>query len=267
MDWTFGSASLLAAESAFNVAQQDSVYFGVGSFGSDDQMAGLGVCLRMSVEGVDRDLIVQSINTGGDVQGNQFDLQIGAGGFGANNRCAGGSQGDMMFAGGTDAWGEMYGGPQSRSDCANLPKYPIDSDAMAAAGDDLISLCEYSFDMNVRLDIDGETSNPTIRDLARVKCPAGLIEMTQLRRNDDPSTFAGQPSLAGFPNNSTDCQQDSWDLSYCLTRMMDCAKPSAGWTDNIDESLVVDAQKVVQTCASDGYSRIDVQCGCFDCNC
>ena len=31
--------------------------------------------------------------------------------------------------------------------------------------------------------------NPTIVDMARVECPAELVEMTQLKRSDDPDTF------------------------------------------------------------------------------
>ena len=31
--------------------------------------------------------------------------------------------------------------------------------------------------------------NPTIVDMARVECPAELVEMTQIKRTDDPNTF------------------------------------------------------------------------------
>jgi len=49
--------------------------------------------------------------------------------------------------------------------------------------DNLIELCEYSFDQKIR-GANGE--NPTIKDLSRVECPAELVEFTQLKRNDDP---------------------------------------------------------------------------------
>jgi len=262
MDWTFGSTALQRAETDFNSKNGDSVYFGVGSFGSSDQMAGLGACYRLKINGVDRPLIVQSINTGSDVQGNQFDLQVGDGGFGANNKCAGTST--SMFPGSTASWGDMYGGVKSRDQCAGLPPYPTDSAAMKNAGDNLITLCQYSFDKKVRL-VTGP-SNPTITDMSRVKCPEGLINMTQIQRSDDPAAYTG-PSLPGFPNTNHNCQQESWDLSYCLTRMMDCCKPSGSWITNVVANLVVSTRKVVQMCTSDGYTRIDVQCGCYDCNC
>ena len=31
--------------------------------------------------------------------------------------------------------------------------------------------------------------NPTIVDMARVKCPAELVELTQIERADDPETY------------------------------------------------------------------------------
>lgn len=259
---------MMKAEEMFAV-ENGPIYLGVGSFGSDDQMGGLGGCYRLKVDGLDRDLIVQAINTGPDVTGNQFDLQIGDGGFGANNKCAGGSGGgSSMFPGDVSAWGAMYGGVSDRSQCAALPKYPQNSTPMEVAGDDLVSLCEYSFDRMVRNPTVSGTvsSNPTIRDLARVKCPDALVEATQLQRNDEPDSFIGS-SLAGFPNTDVICQTDSWDLKYCLTRMMDCCKPSAAWRNNVKAELTVPGRRVVQTCTSDGYTRIDVQCGCFDCNC
>mmetsp|Transcript_17459 Transcript_17459/g.53966 ORF Transcript_17459/g.53966 Transcript_17459/m.53966 type:complete len:349 (-) Transcript_17459:117-1163(-) len=93
MDWTFGSGAQRAAEAAYNERSGKSpVYFGVGTYGtSSDPQRGLGMCVQMDVEGVDRPILAQSINTGSDVSGNQFDLQIGAGGAGIFNTCAGGS--------------------------------------------------------------------------------------------------------------------------------------------------------------------------------
>jgi hypothetical protein len=73
MDWSFASSSMKAAEEAFKARTGNDVYLGVGTYGVDnDQQRGLGNCYRMTVEGVDRDIIAQSINTGSDVAGNQF---------------------------------------------------------------------------------------------------------------------------------------------------------------------------------------------------
>ena len=48
---------------------------------------------------------------------------------------------------------------------------------------------------------------------------------------------------------------------------MDCLKPSGAFKDNIQSALVVPGRRLVQTCLADGYTRIDVQCGCGDCYC
>eukprot|EP00475_Leptophrys_vorax_P024610 TRINITY_DN33_c0_g1_i1.p1 TRINITY_DN33_c0_g1~~TRINITY_DN33_c0_g1_i1.p1 ORF type:complete len:344 (+),score=98.01 TRINITY_DN33_c0_g1_i1:106-1137(+) len=262
MDWTFGSTAMKAAEEAFNSQYNDSVYFGVGTFGSSaDPIRGLGACYRLKIDGMDRDIIAQSINTGGDVSGNQFDLQIGDGGAGAFNNCAGKSF--SMFPGSYDGtWGKQYGGVDHRADCSALPQYPQDPTAMKNAGDNLVELCQYSFDKQTR--IEGGM-NPTILDVSRVKCPEGILELTQLERSDDPNTYqataANRP--AGFGSGGT-CQGGG---SYCLTRMMDCRKPSGGFKDNLRADLVVTGRKVVQPCTQDGYTRIDVQCGCGDCWC
>ena len=57
------------------------------------------------------------------------------------------------------------------------------------------------------------------------------------------------------------------DCKFCLTRMMDCRKPSAGFIDNMHDDLLADGMKVIQPCTQDGYTRIDVKCGCMDCYC
>lgn len=69
--------------------------------------------------------------------------------------------------------------------CDDLPEYPQDPTMMQDSGDSLRDLCKYSFDHRVRLG----PQNPTIVDMARVECPAELVEMTQIRRKDDPNTF------------------------------------------------------------------------------
>ena len=85
---------------------------------------------------------------------------------------------------------------------------------MKNAGDDLVNLCEYSFDKKVR-GANGE--NPTITDLGRIQCPPGLVEFTQIQRNDDPQGFKIRSHNAGFPNSVPCGQQGN---SFCLTRMV-----------------------------------------------
>ena len=63
------------------------------------------------------------------------------------------------------------------------------------------------------------------------------------------------------------CSCGGGDCKYCLTRMMDCRKPSAGFPDNMLDELMVDGVKIVQPCTGDGYTRLDNKCGCNDCYC
>jgi len=272
MDWTFGSQAMREAEAAFKQRTAEDVYFGVGTFGtSDDAQRGLGACYRLQIGteggGVAKDLLLQSINTGSDVSGFQFDLQVGDGGAGAFDTCAGGATPghDSMYPGpySEDTWGHIYGGADTRDQCKNLPAYPSDSAAMMAAGDDLVTLCEYSFDHGVR----GATgANPSILSIGRVECPEELTEFTQMKRNDDPSGFTCGDSCHQAEH---ECLLNSGgtSLEWCLTRMMDCRKPSGGFIDNVKPDLMLDGHKIVQPCTSDGYTRIDVQCGCIDCYC
>lgn len=250
-------------QAAFQKRTGEDVFFGVGTFGTgDDAQQGLGSCFRLQVDGVAKDLLLQSINTGGDVSGNQFDLQMGDGGAGAFNACAGGSTPghDTMFPGpySSDTWGKQYGGVDTKAQCQNLPTYPEVSTPMKDAGDDLISLCEYSFDQGVR----GQTgTNPSILSIGRVECPEELVYMTQMQRNDDPAGFSCGANCVQAQ------QQCNGGGAWCLTRMMDCRKPSGGWIDNVKTELMVDGHSLVQPCTADGYTRIDVQCGCNDCDC
>ena len=50
------------------------MYFGVGSFGSSNSLA--GNCYRLSLAAVNRDMIVQVVNFGGNVPAANFDLQM-----------------------------------------------------------------------------------------------------------------------------------------------------------------------------------------------
>jgi len=292
MDWTFGSQKLKKQEEAFKERTGEDVWFGVGTFGTgDDAQMGLGNCYRLVKETVcgnrmagrdlEKNIIAQSVNTGHDVANIQFDLQMGNGGTGAFNNCAG--KGTSMFPGPFDQsiWGAQYGGcdyrdsSQGSPSCDDLPPLPQQPGPMEAAGDNLVDLCKWSFDMGVRGGGGTGGANPTIIDMARVECPAELVEMTQLKRTDDPSTFvieeANRPSEYQEANignlDPCHCSCGEQNCKYCLTRMMDCRKPSSGFIDNLHTEIMEDGLKVTQPCTQDGYTRVDVKCGCYDCYC
>ena len=275
LDWTFGSSAMRVAEASFKGRTGEDVFFGVGTYGTNaDPLHGLAACYRLRVEGMEKEIIAQSINTGHDVAGTQFDLQIGAGGAGAFNTCAGDER--SMFPGGRDVWGCQYGGVDNRSACASLPPYPRDDGPMRSAGDTLPALCEAGWDRKARLSGAGQPAgackyNPTLRDAARVACPEELVQFTWAQRADEPSTHrrTALHRVGGFPNEGHECeaQTPGAGAAYCLTRMMDCRKPSGAFKDNVQGQLMVPGRRLVQTCLADGYTRIDVQCGCHDCYC
>jgi hypothetical protein len=70
-----------------------------------------------------------------------------------------------------------------------------------------------------------------------------LVNFTQLKRNDDPKGYGWGDRQAGFPNTSVTCGDQGG--SFCLTRMMDCRKPSGAFKDNIDASKVESSMKLV----------------------
>jgi hypothetical protein len=100
--------------------------------------------------------------------------------------------------------------------------------------------------------------------------------MTQIKRSDDPAGYAMEHGIvqAAFaspapqtPPRRCEAGTPGGTTAYCLTRMMDCRKPSGGFKDNIKGNVMTPGKKLVQPCLRDGYTRIDVQCGCFDCYC
>lgn len=95
----------------------------MGSYGNDQSRA--GKCYRISVNGADRDLIVQDINQGGDVPDGNFDIQVADGGFGIYDACTASGTGLPQFWGDDSQWGQRYGGSTSRAGCDKMPQYPV----------------------------------------------------------------------------------------------------------------------------------------------
>ncbi|KXS15254.1 glycoside hydrolase family 45 protein [Gonapodya prolifera JEL478] len=60
-------------------------------------------------------MVVQKVNTGGDLGSNQFDLQIPGGGLGIFDGCS------AQFGVDANTWGQRYGGVSSADGCSVLP--------------------------------------------------------------------------------------------------------------------------------------------------
>jgi len=268
MDWTFGSSRMTAAEEAYNAESGDSVYFGVGTDGCT-QISNMGGCYRITYgspgagsAAEPKDMIVQAVNSGSDVHCPQFDLQVGVGGQGVHNNCIGGTA--AMFDGDQSDMGERYGGWKNRADCGSSPQFLKNSTYMNAQSDDLVQMCELSFDRNVRGD-DG--LNSRIIEMSQVTCPSQLTALTGMRRADQDS-FGFQHNTAGVhvSNPTSDCGFNTGgDGSNCLSRMMDCRKPSASFKDNVDLENMCYGMKILPACTNDGYTRITSDCGMNNC--
>jgi hypothetical protein len=147
LDWTVGSVGMQQREARFLARTGIDVHFGVGSLGGSQSAA--GHCYRVSSASYFKDLIVQIVNYGGDVNPGNLDLQVGDGGFGLNNGCVSPETNYPQFDGTASQWGDGYGGWSTEDGCNNLPAYPHCSPETAQ--DSLQDLCRYSFANGFRL--------------------------------------------------------------------------------------------------------------------
>jgi hypothetical protein len=236
MDWNVGSAAMVSAQ--VKASMNGTHFFGVGSFGGDG--TNMGKCYEVSLSNVQQKGLFQVINQGGDVSTNQFDLQMGDGGFGLFDGCAAPTSkgATPMFAGSKADFGTQYGGWTSKADCAKLPSKPQTLATLPSGEPSLNRLCELSFELGVRIE-GGE--NPKLLSATRVPCPASLVALTGLRRTDE--------AMAGNETAKS-------SASGMLTRMMDCCKPSAGWVKNVAHADP--SHPGVIPCTADGYTRVKV---------
>lgn len=141
-------------------------------------------------------MLVQSVNTGGDLSGNQFDLQIPGGGTGIFDGCT------TEFG---SSWGAQYGGISNRSECSALP-------ARLQAG------CDWRFDWF------GNADNPT-HTFTQISCPAELTGVTGCVRDDDasfpkyvmpsPATWTA-PSPTATAAAYAQCDSLTWDVAMLV---------------------------------------------------
>ncbi len=303
MDWTMGSIKMTAAEEAFRARTNISVYFGVGTDGCL-QTLNSGGCYRLTYSAptgyslaLKRDLILQAVNSGGDVHCPQFDVQVGVGGQGIHNNCAGNGSRPLtdnltIFDATQSEMGRQYGGWDNRADCSKSPDKPQHNPNLP---DSLVGMCEHSFDIGMRGE-GGE--NPIIEKFSQVTCPQELTQVTSFRRSDQDAwgfdhativkTVSSSAEAQTHFNNQERLYYDNSNLakgcgftlnpsgndgSYCLSRMMDCRKPSASWRGNIyspgkgsgDLSAMCPGLAILPSCRIDGETRVPSTCG--DTNC
>lgn len=108
-------------------------------------------------------MVVQVGNTGADLAGNQFDIQVPGGGFGIFDACS--NQWNLKSK---TAWGCRYGGIMcaglGKKGCDRMPKQYRRS-------------CEWHFDYL--------GDNPRVSSVYRVACPAEITKKSGCKRDDD----------------------------------------------------------------------------------
>jgi len=136
---------------------------------------------------------------------------------------------------------------------------------MKREGDDLVKLCEKSFDYKLR----GEDGlNSRIIKMSQVTCPKQLTAITGFRRSDqDKFGYKHNKKGKQVSNPTADCGFNSGgDGKNCLSRMMDCRKPSGSFKDNVkNKDKLCLGMKVLPACTHDGYTRIPSDCGMDNC--
>lgn len=235
----FSEDMMLAAK--YDKLDEDFLYVTAGSRSDDD----CGKCFHILVEDEEeshhrpiKHLIVQVINSGGDVGYRQLDLFVGAGGLGyytacntdcTSQYCGGGACQTPMYTGTFSDWtnSEFQGNGNA---CYNggvkwFP--PFDINMLETLCSNLFKNDDPTLFKNQQLYKSCVESNKYFFHqnfgkyrATRVRCPEGLYMLTGLRRSDDD--IFPSPSLENELNE--ECRG-----STCITTMCDCCKPSCSW--------------------------------------
>jgi hypothetical protein len=242
-------------------------WYAMGGSSNDDEC---GKCYQIKLHDAERvwspslskkDVIVQIFNSGFDVMEGQFDLYMGAGGFGyftsCNNDCQsqycqGGPCRKGLYDTSFENWNQAhYNDPNQcysggikwlnetdnlyiSSLCRNLIQ-SIDNYKDLA----LYESCYYS---NLFL----YHQNFVNIDYTRVKCPDGITKLSGLKRKDDDNF--PEPHLENVLNGK--CQGSREQGRYCITTMQDCCKPSCSWSN---KGFPDDKWSKMDTCDENGF--------------
>ena len=198
----------------------DWAVYGVAGIG---KASDCGKCFQLEVNDGSKKYIVQAANTGSDVSSGQFDILIGAGGFGIYDGCAsdckygqvctGGHCNGPMFSGNFKAWtpdGKCYGGGVHDADgCDALVTTPASQQNFAEKT--LIYGCKAAIDQ-------GYHANSQV-NFVQVQCPKSLVQITGIKSKDDSSLPLPGKDLTLRNSGRT-------------TTTMDCCKPTCAWRQN-----------------------------------
>ena len=200
--------------------------YGVAGIG---QVSDCGKCYQLEITGGgswpvgNNKYIVQAINTGGDVSSGQFDIFIGAGGFGIFDSCSsdcqygtvcsGGNCNAPQFGGNFYAWtpdGNCYGGGlHDPNGCEALVNWKLETFAENTLVYDCKEALYKKYHQNFNV------------NFKEVKCPESLVRVTGIKHRDEVSLSAAHEELVLDGQGRT-------------TTMMDCCKPTCAWRQNVE---------------------------------
>ena len=205
----------------------DWAVYGVAGIG---QVADCGKCFQLEITGssgaypTKKKYIVQAVNTGSDVSSGQFDILVGAGGFGIydacssdckNGRvCGGGHCNAPMFSGDFSVWtpdGNCYGGGIRDANGCD-PLVTTSPQSRNFAEKTLIYGCKAAIEQHYHQNFQVS--------FQQVKCPTYLVRVTGIKtRNEDVGLSIAYQSLKLQGQGQ-------------VTTTMDCCKPTCAWRQN-----------------------------------
>lgn len=227
-------------------AEQDGNTWAVYGVAGIGQTSDCGSCYQLQITSGGspagpHTYIVQAVNTGSDVSSGQFDILLGAGGFGIYDACSSDCQNGQVCSGGHcnapyysgnfQAWtpdGNCYGGGvHDASQCSKLSGNKSFPEQTLQYG--CPTAIERGYHSNFQVNWD------------RVQCPPSLYRVTGLRRKDD-AKYPEPGVRLGLSNSGR------------TTTTMDCCKPTCAWRQNI--AAIADPKfPQVYTCNKEGYTN------------
>lgn len=211
--------------------------YGVAGSSTDDDCGKCYQVQLLDAERVWRDdfpfLVLQIINSGYDVMPYQFDVFMGAGGFGyftacnsdcSSKYCQGGPCAKGMFPTSFQDWTEVAY-PDPHVCYSGGIKWLEDTDKAKEYCEKALGAHKDAEDSCVRTNREILHQNFVEIRAEPVQCPEGLYRLTGLKRADDESL----PKPSTGLELTRHCKGDRSQGHFCVTTMQDCCKPSCSW--------------------------------------
>ena len=221
---------MLLSPDMMNAAKADGnewALYGVAGIG---QTSDCGKCFQLEITGggsmpAVTKFIVQAVNTGSDVGSGQFDILVGAGGFGIYDACSsdcvggqvcsGGHCNAPMFSGNFKAWtpdNNCYGGGVHDSNqCGSLVTTPYQQQNYAERT--LVYGCKAALVQNYHQNFPVS--------FEQVACPDSLVKLTGIKSKSDYTLSGARVDTRLYNQGRT-------------TTTMDCCKQTCAWRQNVE---------------------------------